>query len=89
MKYEYYIKILSLNFQKISIFSFINKLLKLKRIIKLILYQFKNIIITQEMDILEPQAKVFKMVGPVLTKQSVSEARQNVNKRIEFINGEM
>jgi chaperonin cofactor prefoldin len=46
MKYEYYIKILSLNFQKISIFSFINKLLKLKRIIKLILYQFKNIIIT-------------------------------------------
>ncbi len=41
------------------------------------------------MDILEPQAKVFKMVGPVLTKQSVSEAKQNVNKRIEFINGEM
>ncbi len=41
------------------------------------------------MDLLESNAKVYKLIGPVMTNQTVSEAKQNVNKRIEFVNGEM
>ena len=41
------------------------------------------------MDLLEASAKVYKLVGPVLTNQTVNESKQNVNKRIEFISGEM
>ena len=32
---------------------------------------------------------MYKMIGPVLVKQDVEEARQNVQKRIDYINGEM
>lgn len=43
----------------------------------------------QELDILEDEANVFKMVGPVLVKQDLTEARMTVDKRLEYINGEM
>jgi prefoldin beta subunit len=32
---------------------------------------------------------VFKLVGPVLLKQDVDEAKANVDKRLEFINNEL
>lgn len=32
---------------------------------------------------------MFKLVGPVLVKQDQNEAKQNVNTRLEFIQGEM
>ncbi|TPP58801.1 Prefoldin beta subunit [Fasciola gigantica] len=32
---------------------------------------------------------VFKLVGPVLLKQDLSEAKETVNKRISFINAEL
>ena len=34
-------------------------------------------------------AAVFKLVGPVLAKQDVSEAKTNVEKRIEYITKEI
>ena len=43
----------------------------------------------QELDELEPEANVFKMMGPVLIKQDLEEAKQTVKKRIEYITGEL
>lgn len=37
---------------------------------------------------LDSEAKVFKLVGPVLLKQDVEDAKNNVNKRLEFIGNE-
>lgn len=33
--------------------------------------------------------QVFKLFGPILIKQSLEESKQNVNKRIEYITGEL
>jgi chaperonin cofactor prefoldin len=38
---------------------------------------------------LTPNNLVFKLVGPVLVKQDQAEAKSNVDKRLEFIRGEM
>jgi len=43
----------------------------------------------QELALLDDEAKVFKLVGPVLLKQDVDEAKANVDKRLEFINNEL
>lgn len=43
----------------------------------------------QEFSTLTPENTVFKLVGPVLVKQDQNEAKQNVNTRLEFIQGEM
>jgi chaperonin cofactor prefoldin len=45
----------------------------------------ENGMVKQELDILEPNTVVYKMIGPVLMRQDLDEARQNVNKRIELI----
>ena len=47
------------------------------------------LLLNQELDRLEADAKVFKMMGPVLMKQDLEEAKQTVGKRIDYINGEM
>ncbi|KDQ18135.1 hypothetical protein BOTBODRAFT_104922 [Botryobasidium botryosum FD-172 SS1] len=38
---------------------------------------------------LGPNNQVYKLIGPILVKQDQSEARANVEKRIEFIKGEI
>lgn len=43
----------------------------------------------QEFTTLTPNNVVFKLVGPVLVKQDQAEAKSNVDKRLEFISGEM
>lgn len=43
----------------------------------------------QELDLLEDDAPVFKLIGPVLMKQDLEEAKQNVAKRLELIEREM
>lgn len=43
----------------------------------------------QELDLLDADSTVYKLTGPVLIKQDLAEARQNVGKRLEFINSEM
>jgi len=43
----------------------------------------------QELDVLEEDAAVYKLVGPMLIKQDLVEAKSNVSKRLEYIGGEM
>ncbi|KAK2186728.1 hypothetical protein NP493_193g04080 [Ridgeia piscesae] len=49
----------------------------------------ENTLVKQELDLLEDGATVYKMIGPVLVKQDTEESRQNVQKRIDYITGEM
>ena len=41
------------------------------------------------MDLLEDDAKTYKMVGPVLMSIDLKEAKDNVNSRIKYITEEM
>lgn len=43
----------------------------------------------QEFEKLEPSNTVYKLVGPILMKQDQDEAKSNVQKRLEWITGEM
>ena len=43
----------------------------------------------KEMDHLEDDAVVYKLVGPVLVRQELSEARQTVEKRLDYISKEL
>jgi tetrahydromethanopterin S-methyltransferase subunit G len=43
----------------------------------------------QEFSQLSPQNTVYKLIGPALIKQDQAEAKENVRKRLEFINAEM
>ncbi len=45
--------------------------------------------VLKEFDILKKDDVVYKLVGPVLLKQDLTEATQNVQKRIDYIQGEM
>lgn len=42
----------------------------------------------QELERLAPDAGVFKLVGPLLVRQDLVEARANVGKRLDFIRHE-
>lgn len=46
-------------------------------------------LIMQELELLDEDANIFKLVGPVLIKQDPLEATSNVKKRLEFIKGEV
>jgi hypothetical protein len=43
----------------------------------------------QEMDLLDEDSKVFKLVGPVLMSVELEESKANVAKRLEFIETEI
>merc|ERR1712179_6813 len=49
----------------------------------------ENKVVKEEMDLLEADATVFKLIGPALVRQDREEAQQNVNKRIEYISAEI
>ncbi|XP_076240915.1 prefoldin 6 [Calliopsis andreniformis] len=49
----------------------------------------ENTGVKQEMDLLKPEDDVFKLIGPVLIKQDLEEAKQNVTKRMEYISSEL
>ncbi|KAL3871052.1 hypothetical protein ACJMK2_039075 [Sinanodonta woodiana] len=49
----------------------------------------ENTLVMDELGRLETAANVYKMIGPVLVKQDLDEAKQNVQKRIDYINGEL
>ncbi|KAG8263352.1 Prefoldin subunit 6 [Homalodisca vitripennis] len=42
-----------------------------------------------ELDLMKGEGEVFKLIGPVLVKQELEEAKQNVAKRIDYISGEL
>jgi len=55
-------------------------------------YDFKkseNELVLKELEYVDDGEEVYKLVGPMLVKEEVSEAKQNVIKRIEFISKEM
>ncbi|XP_041069104.1 prefoldin subunit 6 [Carcharodon carcharias] len=49
----------------------------------------ENTIVKEELDLLESTNSVFKLIGPVLVKQDLEEAKSTVAKRLEYINGEI
>ncbi|XP_033341651.2 prefoldin 6 [Megalopta genalis] len=49
----------------------------------------ENIAVKKELDLLKTENDVFKLIGPVLIKQDLEEAKQNVSKRMEYISSEL
>uniref|UniRef100_A0A7S0DCX2 Prefoldin subunit 6 n=1 Tax=Micromonas pusilla TaxID=38833 RepID=A0A7S0DCX2_MICPS len=48
----------------------------------------ENDMVLKELERLEDDANVYKLIGPVLIKQDLVEAKSNVEKRLEFIQNE-
>ncbi|XP_039304686.1 prefoldin subunit 6 [Solenopsis invicta] len=49
----------------------------------------ENTMVKKEFDILKEENDVFKRIGPVLVKQDLCEAKQNVDKRMDYIKSEL
>ncbi|XP_034400213.1 prefoldin subunit 6 [Cyclopterus lumpus] len=49
----------------------------------------ENNIVKEELDLLDTTNTVYKLIGPVLVKQDLDEAKATVTKRLEYINGEI
>jgi len=49
----------------------------------------ENQMVKDELDITREDARVFKLVGPVMVPQTVDDAKSNVNRRIDFIKAEL
>ena len=43
----------------------------------------------QELELADEEARVYKLIGPTLIRQDPVEAKANVQKRLEFITGEL
>jgi len=49
----------------------------------------ENELVLKELELLNDGANVYKLIGPVLVKQDLAEAKANVKKRIEYISAEL
>uniref|UniRef100_L7LX19 Probable prefoldin subunit 6 n=1 Tax=Rhipicephalus pulchellus TaxID=72859 RepID=L7LX19_RHIPC len=49
----------------------------------------ENTVVKEELALLEADAGVYKLIGPVLIKQGLEESKQNVDKRLEYISTEL
>lgn len=49
----------------------------------------ENKVVLEEFEIMRKDTKIYKLTGPVLMPQEFDEAKMNVTKRIEFIEGEI
>merc|ERR1711915_417957 len=49
----------------------------------------ENEVVKEELGLVKEDSKVYKMIGPVLVKQDLTEARSNVDKRLQYIEGEI
>ncbi|XP_069602389.1 prefoldin subunit 6 [Ranitomeya imitator] len=49
----------------------------------------ENNIVKDELALLDDSNTVYKLVGPVLVKQDLEEAKSTVDKRLQYINGEI
>ena len=53
------------------------------------IYVLKNFVlcfqVKEELDLAGDETKVFKLIGPALVNQDLSEAKGNVQKRIDYI----
>merc|ERR1719331_1320764 len=55
----------------------------------LVAQQQETQLVKEEFENLEDGAVVYKLVGPVMVKQNVDDAKGNVEKRLEYIVGEL
>ncbi|CAD8108094.1 unnamed protein product [Paramecium sonneborni] len=55
---------------------------------KLIEQSHENEMVKKELDLLEPEAKVYKLIASVLVQQTLQESKENVSKRLDFIGKE-
>ena len=49
----------------------------------------ENMAVKEELLLLKKDSEVYKLIGPVLVKQELEDAKQNVIKRMEYINKEI
>uniref|UniRef100_A0A8D0B7V9 Prefoldin subunit 6 n=1 Tax=Salvator merianae TaxID=96440 RepID=A0A8D0B7V9_SALMN len=49
----------------------------------------ENNIVKEELDLLDASNTVYKLIGPVLVKQDMGEAKATVGKRLDYITGEI
>ncbi|KAJ3375184.1 hypothetical protein AMAG_02216 [Allomyces macrogynus ATCC 38327] len=49
----------------------------------------ENELVQTEFELLDDEATIYKMIGPVLVKQEQAEAKTNVKKRLDFIRSEI
>ena len=45
--------------------------------------------VIEEFKLLDDDANVYKLVGPILAKKDLSDCKENVEKRLEFIEKEI
>ncbi|EAT47812.1 AAEL001103-PA [Aedes aegypti] len=64
-----------------------NKLVQQQQLLDGQYNENKNVL--EELQLLKPTNTVYKLYGPVLVKQELEESKQNVAKRIEYINKEL
>lgn len=65
------------------------QLQKVRNDLQIVLGQLtENEMVQQELDLLDSSSNVYKMVGPVLIKNNVDDAKDTVSKRLEFITSE-
>eukprot|EP00940_MAST-03C_sp_MAST-3C-sp2_P002790 g2790.t1 len=49
----------------------------------------ENTLVKKELDLLEDETPVFKLIGSVLVKQDLDEAKANVKQRIDYIDSDL
>ncbi len=49
----------------------------------------ENELVQQELSLLDDEARIFKLIGPVMVKQEKKEAAANVSKRLDFLQKEL
>ena len=46
----------------------------------------ENEMVKQEMNLLPEDTQIYKLIGPALIKQEMSDGKANIEKRLDFIN---
>lgn len=49
----------------------------------------ENKVVKEELDLINEENVVYKLIGPALIRQDLEEARQNVSKRVDYIQQEI
>lgn len=49
----------------------------------------ESTVVKEELDLLKSENEVYKLIGPVLVKQDLVEAKENISKRLQFITAEI
>ncbi|TRY52608.1 Prefoldin subunit [Cryptosporidium tyzzeri] len=55
----------------------------------LVAQESENQMVSKELELLESDAVIYKLVGSIMVKQSLDDAKSTVSKRLEYITGEI